>query len=243
MRTAVIALLTACALSISGTAHAQSSAPNQVLVVGGTRATGLEIVKLLHARGQAVTVMARHSSDIAVLEKLGVLVVRADALQAAEVRAALSPGRYRAVISTLGTSGKEAVHPDFEGNRNLIDAAVAAGILRFVLVTTIGAGDSSDTPPLIAKLLYKDRMALKTRAEDHLKASGLAYTIIRPGALLDKEPSGKAVLSEDPETFSWIARADLGQLVADALDDQTTIGKTYSAFDPTRERFWSRWKE
>lgn len=233
---AVLALL-AVALPV------RAADPTDVLVVGGTRATGLEIVKLLHSEGQPVTVMARHSSDVSELEKLGVPVVRADALEAAEVAKAIEPGRYRAVISTLGGSSKESARPDYEGNRNLIDAAKMAGIRRFIMVTVIGAGDSADSPPVIARWLLRDLIALKTQAERYLTTSGLDYTIIRPGGLLDKPASGKAVLSEDPDTFSWIARADLAQLVVDALDDRQTIRKTYSAFDPTRDRIWSTWTD
>lgn len=218
------------------------SGPEGVLVVGGTRRTGLEIVKLLRARGHTVNVMARHTSDITALEALGVPVIRADALSTNEVRSVIVPGRYRAIISTLGAAGKEP-KPDFEGNRNLIDAAKAAGVQRFLLVTVIGAGDSSASPPWIARWFLKDVIALKSRAEDYLKDSGLDYTIIRPGGLLNKEASGRAVLTEDPDTFSWIARADLGQLVADALEDRKTVGRTYSAFDPTRERIWNTWSD
>jgi uncharacterized protein YbjT (DUF2867 family) len=216
--------------------------PEGILVVGGTRRTGLEIVKLLRARGHTVAVMARHTSDVTALEALGIPVLRADALSSREVRAVIVPGRYRAIISTLGAAGKEP-KPDFEGNRNLIDAAKAAGVKRFLLVTVIGAGNSSESPPMIARWFLKDVIALKSRAENYLRTSGLDYTIIRPGGLLDKDASGQAVLTEDPDTFSWIARTDLGQLVADALEDRKTVGHTYSAFDPTRERIWNTWSD
>lgn len=235
-------LLAALAL-IAGALPVRAADPPGVLVVGGTRGTGLEIVKRLRAEGHSVTVMARPSSETSALETLGAHVVRADALDADAVAAAIVPGRYRAIISTLGGSGKDSERPDYEGNRNLIDAARAAGIRRFIMVTAIGAGDSADTPPIIAKWLLKDVISLKSQAEEHLKTSGLDYTIIRPGGLLDKSASGQAVLSEDPQTFSWIARTDLSQLVVDALDDRQTIGKTFSAFDATRERIWSTWTD
>jgi uncharacterized protein YbjT (DUF2867 family) len=242
MRSGLMALLTTLVLALPPL-PALAADPAGVLVVGGTRATGLEIVRLLKAKGEPVTVMARHTSDISALEELGVPVVRADALESEEVQEAIVPGRFRAVISTLGGGSKDTVRPDYEGNRNLIDAAKAAGVRRFVLVTVIGAGNSADTPPLIARWFLKEPVSLKTEAEKYLKASGLDYTIIRPGGLLDKPASGKAVLSEDPETFSWISRADLGRLVVDALDDQQTIRRTYSAFDETRERIWSTWSD
>ncbi|MEO8444588.1 MAG: NAD(P)H-binding protein, partial [Gammaproteobacteria bacterium] len=79
----------------------------------------------------------------------------------------------------------------------------------------------------------------KNKAEDYLRTSGLDYTIIRPGGLLPKEAQGKAYLTEDTGSMSWIRRADLAALVVQALDDPRAIGKVYHAFDPDRTRFWS----
>mgnify|MGYP003548753298 FL=1 len=79
----------------------------------------------------------------------------------------------------------------------------------------------------------------KTKAEDYLKTSGLDYTIIRPGGLLDKDPQGRAYLTEDTGAMSWIRRADLAALTVQALDDPRAIGKVYHACDPDRTRFWS----
>ena len=50
-----------------------------VLVIGGTRATGLEVVRLLRARGDDVVVLVRPSSDASEVEALGARVVRGDA--------------------------------------------------------------------------------------------------------------------------------------------------------------------
>jgi uncharacterized protein YbjT (DUF2867 family) len=43
------------------------------------------------------------------------------------------------------------------------------------------------------------------------------------------------VLAEDPAAFSFIGRADLADLAVQALGDPSTIGKTYSAYDPSRK--------
>jgi uncharacterized protein YbjT (DUF2867 family) len=214
-----------------------------IFVAGGTRATGLEIVRLLRERGEPVTVLARPSSDTSAVEATGATVIKGDALVADEVRAALTAGHFQAVISTLGASKGDAPPPDYSGNRNLIDAAKAAGVERFVLITAIGVGNSEGAPPSISRWMLKDVIERKNEAEQYLIASGLSYTIIRPGSLLDKPPSGKAVLAQDPTTFSWISRADLARLVVDALYDRTTVNRTFSAFDPTREHFWSRWTQ
>jgi uncharacterized protein YbjT (DUF2867 family) len=210
-----------------------------VLVIGGTRATGLEIVKYLRARGDDVVVLVRPSSDATEVEALGARVFRGDAMEPADLAAALAAGPYRAVISTLGTRAVNGPRPDFIGNRNAVDAARAAGVKRFVLVTVIGAGESLDAAPWIARRLLKDVIIEKTTAEDFLKASGLDYTIIRPGGLLDKEPQGRAYLTEDTRAMSWIRRADLARLTVQALDDPRSIGKVYHAHDPDRTRFWA----
>lgn len=207
-----------------------------VLVFGGTRGTGLEIVRQLRARGESVTVAVRGTSNTTELQTLGVNTVVADALDAAQVNAALASGTYAAVISTLGTTrGEKHKRPDYLGNRNVIDATKAAGVKRFVFVTVIGAGDSAEAAPGFSRRFLAEVIALKTQAEDHLRASGLDYTIIRPGGLGDVPTTGTAVLVEDPKAFSFIGREDLAGLVVQALGDPATIGKTYAAYDPSRK--------
>ena len=101
-----------------------------------------------------------------------------------------------------------------------------------MLVTVIGAGDSRDAAPAIARYFLRKVIPEKAKAEDYLKTSGLDYTIIRPGGLLDKEPQGRAYLTEDTRAMSWIRRSDLAALMVQALDDPRAIGKVYHAFDP-----------
>jgi uncharacterized protein YbjT (DUF2867 family) len=209
-----------------------------VLVIGGTRATGLEVVRALRARGDDVVVLARPSSDAGPAEALGARIVRGDALNPPDLAAAVASAPFRAVVSTLG-GGLDAARTDYEGNRNVIDAAKAAGVRRFLLVTVIGAGESLDAAPWIAKRILKDVIIEKTRAEEYLKSSGLDYTIIRPGGLLDKEAQGRTYLTEDARAMSWIRRADLARLVVQALDDPRAAGKVYHAHDPDRTRFWA----
>ena len=67
--------------------------------------------------------------------------------------------------------------------RPVFDAAHAAGIKRMLLVTTIGAGDSYEVAPLPARRFLRDMIPLRTQAKNHLIATGLDYTIFRPGGL------------------------------------------------------------
>jgi uncharacterized protein YbjT (DUF2867 family) len=207
-----------------------------ILVFGGTRGTGLEIVRQLRERGESVTVAVRKTSNTTELQKLGVETVIADALDANTVQAAMGSAPFAAVISTIGTTrGEQDKRPDYLGNRNVIEAAKAAGVRRFVFITVIGTGNSADAAPRPSRNFLKDVIALKSQAEDHLRASGLDYTIIRPGGLGDVPATGTAVLVDDPAAFSYIGRVDLANLAVQALGDPATIGKTYTAYDPSRK--------
>lgn len=215
-----------------------------VLVFGGNRATGLEIVRMLREEGEDVTVAVRATSNTDALKALGARTVVADALDAASVQAAFAGGAYKVVVSTLGTSrGENAKRPDFVGNRNVIDAAKAAGATRFVFVTVVGTGNSYDAAPLPARSFLKDVIVLKGQAEDHLRASGLQYTIIRPGGLGLGKSTGQAVMVDDPQAFSYIARVDVAKLAVEAIGDPATIGKTYNAYDPARKTMWSMFQD
>jgi uncharacterized protein YbjT (DUF2867 family) len=219
---------------IAPAAYASPGGP--ILVFGGNRATGLDIVKLLRQRGEDVTVAVRATSNTDELKALGVKTVMADVMDAQQVAAAAASAPFTAVISTIGTSrGDQARRPDFEGNRNIIDAAKAAGATRFVFVTVVGPGDSWDIVPYFAKRMLREVITLKGQAEDHLRASGLAYTIVRPGGLSNGSATGTAQLAEDTQAFSYISRIDLAEVTVAALGDPATSGKTLHAYDPSRK--------
>lgn len=218
----------------------EPASPQSILIFGATRGTGLELAKLLTARGDSVTAFVRLTSDRSGLEPLGVKFIVGDALVADEVAAAFAEGSYRAVVSTLGCFRCE-VPPDYIGNRNVFDAAKRADVGRVMMISSVGAGDSADAPPWISKWFLKDVMALKTQAEDHLRSSGLEYTIIRPGGLKDAEATGNGLLIEDVMAMGIITRKDLAQLMLAALDDEAAANKVYTAKDSEMTWPWSMW--
>jgi uncharacterized protein YbjT (DUF2867 family) len=205
-----------------------------VLVFGGTHGAGLEAVKELVKRGEKVTVMARASSNTAALKALGVNIVAGDALTNDDVVKAFSAAPYRIVVSALG--GKDDnFRVDVDGNRLVAAAANSAKIPRMVLVSAIGAGDSAQARPWYLQPFMKEFIAAKTKAEDNLQKSGVVFTIVRFGRLVDKPSSGEvATLSDDHTTFSAIARVDAGRLIADCVKNESSAGKVLTAFDATR---------
>jgi uncharacterized protein YbjT (DUF2867 family) len=214
-----------------------ASGPRDVIVFGATGKLGIEIVRDLRERGDQVTAFVRPSSDRSPLEPLGVTFAVGDVLDPASVKAALRAGRYDAVIATI--AGLSVPDLDRQGNINVADAAVDAGVSRAILISTVGAGDSREAAPLISRLALSKVLPQKTAAEAHWRAGGLRYTIIRPGGLPPGvAPTGRGMLSEDPATMGFIKRPDLARLVVGALHDDRTIGKTLAAVDPGLQRPW-----
>ncbi|MCC5794177.1 MAG: NAD(P)H-binding protein [Chromatiales bacterium] len=208
-----------------------------ILLVGATRGTGLELARELVARGEDVVAMVREGSDRSALDALGIPIVAGDALDPGQVSAAMSTRQYRVVVSSLGCRGC-VEPPDYLGNRNLVDAALEHGRPLMVMVSTIGAADSAGAPPWITRWLLREAIELKTLAEEHLRASGLDYLIIRPGALRDGAPTGRGQLAAKPDTMGLITRSDLAMLIAEALYQPRIAGTVRAAIDPELNWPW-----
>ncbi|MBD0313497.1 MAG: NAD(P)H-binding protein, partial [Microcoleus sp. T3-bin5] len=113
-----------------------------IFLAGASRGVGLEIAKLLVEQKMQVTALLRSPATSTELEAMGIKVVTGDALDAAAVEAAMAGGEpIHAVISTIGGLPKDGERADYLGNKILIDAAVKAGVQKFILVSSIGSGN------------------------------------------------------------------------------------------------------
>ncbi|MFM6757077.1 MAG: NAD(P)H-binding protein, partial [Dolichospermum sp.] len=123
------------------------------------------------------------------------------------------------------------IKPDYIGNKNLIDGAVKAGVKKFILVTSIGSGDSVVALPPQALAALKPVLIEKEKAEQYLISSGLNYTIIRPGGLKSEPATNNGILTENPQIVGTIHRADVAKLVCRCLNSPNSDQKILSAID------------
>jgi len=203
-----------------------------IFVAGASRGVGREVVKCLRNQQINVKALLRTPDTQPELEGMGVQVVRGDALDIIAVeQAILGPEPISAVISTIGGLPKDGERADYLGNKNLIDAALKAGVEKFILVSSIGSGESVVALPPQALETLKSVLQEKEKAEQHLINSGLTYTIIRPGGLKSEPATGNGVLTENYRVAGTIHRADVGQLVCDCLFSDLANGKVLSAID------------
>ncbi len=209
----------------------------RIFLAGASRGVGRELAKQLVSKGYEVVALLRSSAAEAELMAMDIAVVKGDALEAETVTRLVAERSPDAVISTIGGLPNDGgVRADFLGNKNLIDAAVAASAKRFILISSIGSGDSVQAlPPNVIETLGPV-LKEKAQAEEHLAKSGLAYTVIRPGGLLSEPMTGRAVLTEDPTVAGSIPRAAVAELAVKCLENEKAVNKVFSAIDLSMKR-------
>lgn len=202
-----------------------------VFLAGASRGVGRAIAQQLTEQGIPVKALLRSDTTRAELEAMGVAVTIGDALNPEAVARAMLADPVQAVISTIGGAPQGEQRADFLGNKHLVDAAVQATVQRFILVSSIGSGDSAVAlPPQVLQTLGAVLIE-KAQAENYLIASGLPYTVVRPGGLKSEPATGNALLTTNPAIAGSIHREDVADLVCQCLQSERAAHQTLSAVD------------
>ncbi|PPQ37250.1 NAD(P)H-binding [Rhodoblastus acidophilus] len=200
----------------------------RMLIFGATGRTGAHLAVLAREAGWRVIAAARDPARVAAADE----IVCCDVLSREATIAAVTQVRPGVVMSTLGGRGELTVED--LGLRHVADACLAAEVRRLIVVTSLGCGGSRRhaSPRLLAAI--GDVLAAKTRAEDYIIAQNLDWTLVRPGGLVESEPTGSAVLVDDETAHGLISCADLAGLLLRLASDAASVRQVYSAYDPAR---------
>lgn len=192
-----------------------------ILIVGASGRLGSVVVQQLLAQGKPVRVMTRTPLTLAHLKQQGAEVVSGGLLDPASLlRACRGTEQVLAAAHALDGKGDNNPHTvDDAGNRQLIDAAKAAGVQHFVYLSILGA--SPDAPLEFFRIKY--------RTEEYLRASGLNFTILRPSAFMNlwAQLIGQPILEQGKATIfgrgnnpiNFVAVEDVARFVCAALED------------------------
>lgn len=208
----------------------------RIAIIGGHGKVALELHPLLTQAGHEVDAIIRnpdHQLDVAALEADPV-VADVESLSTEELTALLRG--HDVVVWSAGAGGGDPERTyavDRDAAIRSMDAAEAAGVGRYVMVSYLGAGPDHGIPEGDGFFAYAEA---KAAADAHLRGSGLAWTVVAPGALSLEAPTGHVLVvghgPEDPErdvragAGRQVSRADVARVVAAVLERDDLAGTT-----------------
>ena len=162
-----------------------------ILVIGGTRGTGLLAARRLQQQGNPIRLLARAPERAAALFGESVEIVNGDLTKPETLPSAICDARH--IIFTAGCRSGYPVREarvkavEYEGVRHTLAVARALGFAgRFLYMTSSGVGSSSLAARCL-NLWKGNTLVWRRRVEDEIRASRLKYTIIRAGVLLSRQ--------------------------------------------------------
>ncbi|UCZ62937.1 NAD(P)H-binding protein [Mycolicibacterium phocaicum] len=201
----------------------------RVVIAGGHGKIALLLEQLLTRRGDAAAGLIRNPAHIPDLEAVGATPIVLDLEHASVADVATQLHGADAVVFAAGAgpgSGAERKQTvDRDAAILLADAAEAAGVTRYFMVSAISADDRSldagYDPVFLAYIRAKSAADADVRAR-----TGLATTIVRPGRLTDEPGTGLVQIAETTGRGE-IPRADVAAVLLAVLDAPETAGRTF----------------
>ena len=201
----------------------------RVVIAGGHGKIALILERLLSERGDTAVGLIRNPDHIADLEAAGAEPVVVD-LEAATVPdiAAHVQGADAVVFAAGAGPGSGAARKqtvDCDAAILLADAAEAAGVRRYVMVSAIGA--DVEAPDDIGDPVFVAYLRAKGHADDVIRErKDLDATVVRPGHLTNDPGTGRVEVS-DQTGHGDIPREDVAKVLLAVLDTPATAGRTF----------------
>lgn len=197
----------------------------RVVIAGGHGKIALVLERLLAGRGDEVVGLIRNPAHAGEVEATGARAVVCDLEAATVVDLASHLTGADAVVFAAGAGpGSGAGRKDTVDRGAavlLADAATAAGVSRYVQISSINADNA---PPPGTDDVFAAYLRAKKAAEDDLRPRPLDWTIVRPGRLTDDPPVGTVTLA--PKVAGGaVTRADVAAVLVALLDTPASIGK------------------
>ena len=204
----------------------------RLAIFGSTGPTGGALVSQSLAQGHDVTAVAR---DPAAVNASGarLQVVRADVLDRSSFDGVLSG--VDAVLSAIGTHGRQPTTVYSVSAANIRDAMHHAGVQRFVCISALPVTPRADLRPAerwmvvpLLSMFFGQMYADMTRMEQVLRDSDLDFTIMRPPQLTNKRATGqyRTAINQHLGRARKISRADLAGEMLRVIPDRNTVRAT-----------------
>ena len=193
----------------------------RIAIIGGHGKVALRLASLLTGRGDEVTAVIRNPDHTADVEATGARAVVADVENLSATQIAEVISGHDAVVWSAGAGGGNPARTyavDRDAAIRTMDAAQLAAVLRFVMVSYLGARPDHGVPEDSSFFPYAEA---KAAADEHLRGTALQWTILQPSRLTEDAGTGHIALAEERGD---ITRDDVAQVAAEVLARPDTAG-------------------
>ena len=196
----------------------------RVLVIGANGNTATRLVRHLAQGPHDPVAMIRNPEQRAKFDALGVPAVLGDLEYPIDHAVAGTDAIVFAAGSGSSTGADKTVLVDYLGAIRSMVAAQVHNVRRYIMLSSLNADIHSTS-----RIAHYHKA--KGHADNHLRESGLAYTIVCPGGLTDEPATGRVVASTDLNGRGLTSRENLAEALAMCLDLENTIGKSFGLLD------------
>lgn len=207
---------------------------SRIAIIGGHGKVARHLSRILSGEGHDVTSIVRNPDHVAEVMETGAAaeVLDVEHSTTAEIAQALSG--HDAVVWSAGAGGGNPARTyavDRDAAIRSMDAASAAGVRRYVMVSYLGAATNHTVPEDHPFFPYAES---KAAADDYLRNTGLDWTVLGPGSLTEDAATG--LIEVDPADSgngTQTSRANVALVAAAVLELPQTVGRTIPFTDGT----------
>lgn len=199
---------------------------SRIAIIGGHGKIALQAAKLLTGDGHQVSSVIRNPDQSDDITATGATPIVLDIEKASTEDIVEALDGHDAIVFSAGAGGgnpDRTYAVDRDAAMRSIDAASAASIRRFVLVSYFGASTDHGVDPDDSFYAYAEA---KGDADQYLRASDLDWTIVAPSTLSDDEGAGSITTREQgAERGTKVARADVAAVITAVLETPGSVGR------------------
>ena len=198
---------------------------SRTIIIGGHGKVALHLTRILTEGGHQVSSVIRNGDHASDVEAAGATPVVADVAELSVEQMADVFREHDAVVWSAGAGGgsPEATYAiDRDAAIRSMDAASRASVGRYVMVSYLGSKKDHGVPEDNGFFHYAEA---KAAADEHLRASDLAWTILGPGSLTTEPGTGSIEVADEPQQDS-VSREDVAQVAATVLSEPGAVGRT-----------------
>lgn len=199
----------------------------RIVIAGGHGQIARQLGRLVTQDGHEVVGLIRSAEHVPDLEADGIGWRHLDLEDTSVEELTEAVRGADAVVFAAGggadgnAARKETV--DKGGAVMLADAAIAAGVRRYVMVSSMGQDRIDEDSDEVFQVYLR----AKRDADDHLRAQdALDWTVVQPGKLTDDVPTGTVQVGD--VDYGSVTRGDVAHVLAEVLEAENTVGHTFA---------------